>query len=210
MRRSILSIILIVLLSGIVTACGVKKTPDRYYRYNISVDSTAAGSLPVAAVTPSSVTVFAELPKREIAVYAPDIAPDTITDTIAEPEDILPPTEDEPHIETVSVPNGTPTSLGEFRVTAYCECRKCNGKWTGHKLNTPTQGGSRYPIAGYTISVDPNVIPLRSVVELEGLGARYAQDTGSAIKGNRIDLFLASHEEALEFGVKMLEVWIYS
>jgi len=116
---------------------------------------------------------------------------------------------DKPYVETVAVPDSAPTSLGIFTITAYCDCVKCNGKWTGYKLNTHTQAGFPYPVVGYTVSVDPKVIPLGSVVELEGLGPRFAQDTGGAIKGNKIDLFMSSHEEALVFGVKKLEVWIY-
>jgi 3D (Asp-Asp-Asp) domain-containing protein len=116
---------------------------------------------------------------------------------------------DKPYVEVVAIPLGTPTSLGVFTITAYCDCVKCNGKWTGYKLNTRTQAGHPYPVVGYTVSVDPRVIPLGSVVILEGLGARFAQDTGGAIKGNKIDLFMNSHEEALIFGVKKLEVWIY-
>lgn len=116
----------------------------------------------------------------------------------------------EDYIETAAIPAGTRTSLGVFTVTAYCSCSECCGKWSGHKMSIPTQAGVPYPVEGYTISVDPEVIPLRSVVELEGRGTRYAHDTGGSIKGKRIDLFFASHGDALEFGRQELEVWIYT
>ena len=56
--------------------------------------------------------------------------------------------------------------------------------------------------ANHTIAVDPNVIPLGSLVYIEGLGLRKAEDTGSAIKGHKIDVYIPDLQEALEFGVK--------
>ena len=47
-----------------------------------------------------------------------------------------------------------------------------------------------------TIAVDPSVIPIGSRVYIEGLGYFVAQDTGSAIKGRRIDVFMNDLEEA--------------
>lgn len=51
-----------------------------------------------------------------------------------------------------------------------------------------------------TIAVDPRVIPLGSLVYVEGYGKAVAADTGSAIKGNIIDLYLTSREECMSFG----------
>ncbi|MGD6803769.1 3D domain-containing protein [Rossellomorea aquimaris] len=58
------------------------------------------------------------------------------------------------------------------------------------------------------IAVDPAVIPLGSKVYVEGFGYATAEDTGSAIKGNRIDIFIPSREEALEYGVKGITVQV--
>lgn len=58
------------------------------------------------------------------------------------------------------------------------------------------------------IAVDPAVIPLGSKVYVEGFGYATAEDTGSAIKGNRIDIFIPSREEALEYGVKSITVQV--
>lgn len=88
-----------------------------------------------------------------------------------------------------------------FQATAYCGCRKCNGKWTGY----PTASGTDY-VAGRTIAVDPNVIPLGSKVTVEGMGTFTAEDTGSAIKGNIIDIYFDSHNEALKFGRKNIKI----
>lgn len=83
-------------------------------------------------------------------------------------------------------------SLGEFKLTAYCGCRKCNGKWTGQ----PTALGTGYE-HGRTIAVDRRVIPIGTWVYInipgEGWQKFRAEDTGSAIKGNRIDIYVDSH-----------------
>ncbi|KUP08966.1 hypothetical protein Q75_01785 [Bacillus coahuilensis p1.1.43] len=59
------------------------------------------------------------------------------------------------------------------------------------------------------ISVDPSVIPLGSKVWVEGYGEAIAGDTGGAIKGNKIDVFLADKQEAINFGVQELQVKVY-
>ena len=46
------------------------------------------------------------------------------------------------------------------------------------------------------------MIPLGSLVYIEGIGLRKAEDTGSAIKGHKIDIYIPDLEEALAFGVK--------
>lgn len=91
---------------------------------------------------------------------------------------------------------------GKFLITHYCGCRSCNGKWYGY----PTASGADYK-QGRTIAVDPNVIPLGTKVVIEGV-VYVAEDTGSDIKGNRIDIFINDHDEALDLGKKHdLDVW---
>ena len=92
--------------------------------------------------------------------------------------------------------------LGEFRITHYCHCAKCNGVWA----NQPTASGVM-PEIGRTIAVDPTVIPLGSAVEINGK-EYVAEDTGSAIKGNRIDVFVESHELALDLGWYYADVYM--
>lgn len=58
------------------------------------------------------------------------------------------------------------------------------------------------------ISVDPTIIPLGSKVYVEGYGEAIAGDTGGVIKGNRIDVFIPSQQDAINFGVKQLKVTI--
>lgn len=56
------------------------------------------------------------------------------------------------------------------------------------------------------IAVDPRVIPLGSKVWVEGYGTAIAGDTGGAIKGNKIDVFIPSQSEALKWGRKSIKI----
>lgn len=60
-----------------------------------------------------------------------------------------------------------------------------------------------------TISVDPRVIPLGSLVYVEGYGKAIASDTGGAIKGNIIDVFVNSHDEAFSWWGRRYDVPVY-
>lgn len=57
------------------------------------------------------------------------------------------------------------------------------------------------------IAVDPKVIPLHSIVEIDGSEYR-AWDTGGHIKGNRIDILVESHKKAINYGRKEIKVEI--
>jgi 3D (Asp-Asp-Asp) domain-containing protein len=58
------------------------------------------------------------------------------------------------------------------------------------------------------VAVDPRVIPLNSLVYVEGYGFAIAADTGGAIKGNKIDLCFDSRSKALRFGRKSVRVHV--
>lgn len=95
--------------------------------------------------------------------------------------------------------------LDDVKVTHYCTCSTCCGWDTGI-----TASGLR-STPGVTVAVDPDVIPLGADVLVDyGDGEIHymrADDTGSAVKGNHIDVCLASHEEAVQAGVTTATVW---
>ena len=93
-------------------------------------------------------------------------------------------------------------SLGQFKLTAYCPCSKCCGKWAGGITSTGVMAK-----ANHTIAVDPSVIPYGSKVKINGK-IYVAEDCGGAIKGNRIDIYFDTHSEALDFGVQYAEVYL--
>lgn len=92
-------------------------------------------------------------------------------------------------------------SLGRFKLTAYCPCKHCSDNW-GHQTST-----GAIATEGRTVAVDPSVIPYGTVLIING-HEYIAEDCGGAIKGNKIDIFFESHEEALEFGVQYAEVFV--
>ncbi|GAB1769778.1 MULTISPECIES: 3D domain-containing protein [Priestia] len=86
--------------------------------------------------------------------------------------------------------------------TAYtANCAGCSGTTaTGVDLKAnPNQK---------VIAVDPSVIPLGSKVYVEGYGEAVAADTGGAIKGNRIDVFVPSEGDAQQFGRKSVKITV--
>ena len=57
------------------------------------------------------------------------------------------------------------------------------------------------------VAVDPSFIPLRSRLYVDGYGYATALDVGGSIKGNRIDLFFESYEEAINWGIRRVRVY---
>lgn len=107
--------------------------------------------------------------------------------------------------ETKEEKNHELKSIGFFVVTAYCPCEKCCGVWADGITATGTKATQ-----GKTIAVDPSLIELGSVVYFDGIdgfGGYVAEDTGGAIKENRIDIYFDNHQDALEWGVKEIEVF---
>lgn len=92
----------------------------------------------------------------------------------------------------------------EFIVSASAFTANCNGcsgiTSTGVNLK-------RNPDVK-VIAVDPKVIPLGTKVYVEGYGYAVAGDTGSAIKGNKIDVFFSSKSEAYKWGRKSVKIKI--
>lgn len=91
-------------------------------------------------------------------------------------------------------------SLGEYKLTAYCACKKCCGKTDGI-----TASGIRAK-EGVTIAADTRILPFGTKVIIDD-NEYTVQDKGGAIKGNRIDVYFDSHQDALEFGVQYKEIF---
>ncbi len=58
------------------------------------------------------------------------------------------------------------------------------------------------------VAVDPSVIPLGTRLYIEGYGSAVAGDIGSAIKGDRIDLFMETESECISFGRRSVTVYV--
>ncbi|ANF96096.1 G5 and 3D domain-containing protein [Paenibacillus bovis] len=86
-------------------------------------------------------------------------------------------------------------------LTAYTAGIESTGKQPGDAGYGVTASGA-IVTEGQTVSVDPTVIPMGWWMYIEGVGYRKAEDTGSAIKGNKIDVYMNSLDDARSFGRK--------
>lgn len=85
--------------------------------------------------------------------------------------------------------------LGKYKLTAYCGCKKCSGKW-----GTRTASGKKAK-QGRTIAVDRKKIKLGTKVKINGK-TYVAEDVGGGVKGKHIDVFFKSHKQTMKFGKK--------
>lgn len=95
-----------------------------------------------------------------------------------------------------------------FNTSAYCSCSKCCGKSTGI-----TASGARatawYTLAagsGYKIGT---VIYIPAFANKPNGGWFVVQDRGGAISNSKLDVYMGSHSEALQFGRRTLECYVY-
>ena len=88
-----------------------------------------------------------------------------------------------------------------IRVTAFCPCQKCCGKWadgytaSGHKIT-----------AGDKFCASPQNIPFGTMLDIPGYGVVPVLDRSGSIKEGQIDVFFHTHIEALVWGVRYLRV----
>ena len=97
-----------------------------------------------------------------------------------------------------------PVDLGEYLCTAYCAeeySHVCGGKGI-------TASGTS-PVLGITAAADWDVLPAGSVIYIEGVGIRVIEDTGSAVKGQSLDVLVETHAEAEAWrGYGVHRVWL--
>lgn len=93
-----------------------------------------------------------------------------------------------------------------MRVTAYCPCAKCCGEWsdgvtaTGHKIFQ----GDRFAAADRRYAFGTEMV----IAGYNNGEVVRVLDRGGAIKGDRLDVFFNTHEEALQWGVQYIDVKI--
>ena len=100
------------------------------------------------------------------------------------------------------------TSVMEMEVTAYCPCKKC----CGPNAKGVTASGRRVTHNnGLFVAADTRILPFDTKLQIPG----YADgqlvpvlDRGGAIKGKKLDVFFPSHERALQWGRRKVEVTV--
>jgi 3D (Asp-Asp-Asp) domain-containing protein len=104
--------------------------------------------------------------------------------------------------------------MGEFTLVFYCPCVQCTGIWSAEHPNNVdnpyfvqrTASGT-IPTAGRTIATDTRIIPFGTQVVINGQ-IFVAEDIGSAIDGNILDVFVYCHFEALQLGRQRAEIYV--
>jgi 3D (Asp-Asp-Asp) domain-containing protein len=100
----------------------------------------------------------------------------------------------------------TPRTM-TMEVTAYCPCKKCCGK---HARGITASGLKVTHNRGLFVAAD-TVLPFHTKLIIPGYASDHAVpvlDRGGAIKGNRIDVFFPTHEQARQWGRRTVEVTI--
>jgi len=108
------------------------------------------------------------------------------------------------YVDGYEPPDVQIAEIERVRVTAYCPCSKCCGKWadgvtaSGHKIKL----GDRFVAA-------PRSIPFGTVIVVPGYNNGQpvrVEDVGGAITEGRLDVFFDTHQEALNWGVQWLDI----
>lgn len=92
--------------------------------------------------------------------------------------------------------------IGECTVTYYCCEPYAHVCGDGDGLTA-----TGLPVTPGVVAVDPEVIPLGSTVIIDGQ-AYLAADTGGTVRGNHVDIAVATHQEAEDLGTTTAEVWV--
>ncbi|HCM89546.1 MAG TPA: peptidase M23 [Vagococcus sp.] len=133
--------------------------------------------------------------KEKTSVSSSEVKETTTSESTEESVDVTPPTAPEQPAQ----PSTGGQSM-QMEATGY--------SYTQPGLSYFTATGIDLRKNSRVIAVDPNTIPLGSVVEVSGYGIAVAGDTGGDIKGNRIDLHYNTIEECRQFGRRTVSVTV--
>jgi 3D (Asp-Asp-Asp) domain-containing protein len=109
--------------------------------------------------------------------------------------------------EIVTGVQKTHTRVIWMEVTAYCACPKC----CGPKAKGITASGKLVSYNdGKFVAADTSVLPFGTKLLIPGYDGRPVEviDRGSAIKGEKLDVFYASHDEARRWGRQRIPVTV--
>lgn len=152
---------------------------------------------------PSEETIPQEDESKEeitdIPQEKPEDKPSETPDDIPAPEETPPEPEKDEETEENAI---------TVTATAYCGCYDCNGQWTGYPAADGTPLRSWHTIAADEKFAFGTEVYIPYFSSSPNGGYFRVSDRGSAITGNRIDIYFSSHSEATAFGIKELEMYI--
>ena len=219
-------------VSAVLTQAGVEPGPDDIVVPGPGLDVPASGIVQVVEVTYAEVTADLQIPfateRRNdgsieaglLRVYRYGTTGISRVDYKVRYEDGVEVAREELDREQITEPKAHILLVGtlqevsrggenirfvkaiEMRSTAYCPCTICCGP------NAKGITALGLPAKPGVVAVDPRVIPLGTRVYVDGYGYALAADTGSAIKGNRIDICYETHDEALRWGMRNTKVYV--
>ena len=149
-----------------------------------------------------------------IPVYANDIEEEPIPlseEDISDDDSVTPPGDDFVDVEGNSEDSssdeekkdsdedsssGEETYLGNFKLTAYCNCAKCCGR-----AGAPTASGTT-PCEGRTVAMGG--IPFGTKLRINGT-VYTVEDRGTPY--GTVDIFMSDHQSCLNFGVQYADVY---
>ena len=94
--------------------------------------------------------------------------------------------------------------VGDFKYTYYCDERYEHICGYGYGLTVsgkPTE-------VGWTVAADTSVLPMGSIIYIEGVGFREVMDVGGAVDGNHIDILMNTHSECYDQTLINGGVWV--
>lgn len=119
-------------------------------------------------------------------------------------------------------PRGVKPIVRTLQVTGYCRCGTCcswRRTWYGRPRVTQGPDRGRTKRIGFTrtgerawygtVAADPKRYPFGTVVYVKGYGYGRVEDTGSDVRGDHIDVFFYTHEEAVKWGSRTMAVRIW-
>ena len=93
-------------------------------------------------------------------------------------------------------------SLGFFEVTAYCPCVKCCGEYADGVTASGELAVNKFVAAD-------EIIPFYKVLDVPEYGVVPVLDRGGMIRGKKLDVFFPTHDEALKWGRRVIEIFCW-
>ena len=199
--KSKIALLFAILLVGVIflnsLAMSISGAPEQYFPLE-STEATVSTDIAPTSPQESTVSSSDSIGDKKLPIFnmyepkyeSSELIEDTIPEEPSEPSESSEPSD--PYVLE---------SIGTFKLTAYCPCTACSGPWG----NNTDSGVIAQP--NHTVAVDKSVITYGTKLYINGI-VYTAEDCGSSVKGNIIDIFFNTHEEVDEFGLQYAEIYI--